>query len=404
MKTSLYSTTALAAAGLLTLGASDAFAQAAAPAAPEKLKLELGGFFNQLIGFQTAETAATRTFDQKSDSEVYFQGTVKLDSGINVGMLVQLETDAHASSTSSAFSGTSTAQSNVNNNYIDESYMRIYGDFGEFRLGNMDGLSQGISIAAPNVGLVNIANSDLDAWIKKPSGQATISSTCCSSTLGGGDLNRVGYVSPSIAGFRAGGSYAPSSANSNAQPGDGINDNETYQLDAAIQYTSPKIMDTTFRGYVGWWRNGGAKRPNTATTTADAAAFTAQSENWSFGADATWGDITIGAGYQNSDNGPETSVQNASKTNDQRSYNAGIAYKPAAFALSYTWQYRESEVTSANPDNDSTTRHVIGATYPVGPGVTLGAQAVYQKWVSESNAAASEDKAWALIGGIGVSF
>ncbi|MCD6074943.1 MAG: hypothetical protein K0Q70_1826, partial [Rhodospirillales bacterium] len=50
MKKTLYSTTALAAAGLLTLGASDAFAQAAAPAAPEKLKLTLGGFMNQYIG------------------------------------------------------------------------------------------------------------------------------------------------------------------------------------------------------------------------------------------------------------------------------------------------------------------------------------------------------------------
>ena len=59
MKKTLYSTTALAAAGLLTFGASDAFAQAAAPAAPQKPQMAIGGFFTAYAGYASNSTKAS---------------------------------------------------------------------------------------------------------------------------------------------------------------------------------------------------------------------------------------------------------------------------------------------------------------------------------------------------------
>ena len=166
MKKTLYSTTALAAAGLLTLGASDAFAQAAAPAAPEKLKIALGGFMTQTIGWSdqkgafegaTAQTGGRngyKNFDTKNDAEIYFTGSVKLDNGMTVALTVQLEADA-----ASANGG----------NTIDESFLTVSGDFGTFKVGEMDGNANGLSISTPFSGATGFGNGDIGAWIVRPS-------------------------------------------------------------------------------------------------------------------------------------------------------------------------------------------------------------------------------------------
>jgi outer membrane protein OmpU len=415
MKKTLYSTTALAAAGLLTLGAGDAFAQAAAPAAPQKLKVELGGFHNQLIGFvdhsdktENALGNEFRNFDQKSDSEIYFTGSVKLDNGITVSLMVQLETDevtGTAGSNIAINSGTTTTLA-PHTNYIDESYLRLTGDFGEVRLGTMDGASQALGVQAPGVGLLNISNTDISTWLNKPSGNSA-STTCCGSTFGGGDAQRVYYITPSFAGFRAGGSYTPSNTNAgniaNAIPTNGGADNNGWTIDLAAQYAD-KIGDVGFRAYVGWWENGGATRPGVGSSASAAALGSFQQKNISVGADVTFGDITIGAGALKTDDRANSEVDNTANSNDKLAYNAGIAYKPGPWAASFTYQHVELSALSTDPDSDSVNRFVIGATYDIGPGVALGAQLIHQRYYDEADAANGEDKQYGLIGGIAVSF
>ena len=121
MKKVLYSTTALAAAGALALGASDALAQSKA----KPLSMSVGGYFNSFMGYaeqdSSFESTASATgrvgydqFNIINDSEIYFRGSTKTDSGIGVSVTVQLESDQVSNASA----------------HIDESYMTLSGGFG----------------------------------------------------------------------------------------------------------------------------------------------------------------------------------------------------------------------------------------------------------------------------------
>ena len=123
MKKSLYMTTALAAAGVLALGATDAVAAEKA----KKMSIANGGFFKSMIAFaqndgsfESTTSGTSRThydaFNIVNDSEIYFKGNTKLDSGVRVDVIVQFETDA--------VKGGAT---------IDESYVKLTGGFGDIK-------------------------------------------------------------------------------------------------------------------------------------------------------------------------------------------------------------------------------------------------------------------------------
>ena len=92
MKKFLFSTTALAVAGAFAFSND-------ASAAAKPISIGVGGFMSQEMGFGSnsgtfdtpADGTGTRrdSFNTVSDSEIYFTGTTKLDSGISVSVTVQ---------------------------------------------------------------------------------------------------------------------------------------------------------------------------------------------------------------------------------------------------------------------------------------------------------------------------
>ena len=129
MKKHLLTSTALVAAGLMAVSA---------PAIAGSKSLVLKGDTRQLIGvgenddaFDAQLNGATATnagqrvgFDQQTDGEIHFVGSVTLDNGIKIKTNVQLEANS--------------AAVDSGNDDIDEHWMRISGSFGEIRLGTMD--------------------------------------------------------------------------------------------------------------------------------------------------------------------------------------------------------------------------------------------------------------------------
>ncbi len=366
MKKTLYSTTVLAAAGLLTLGASDAFAQAAAPAAPEKLKLTLGGFMNQYIGYVdqdgAGQAAQLKHFDQKSDTEIYFTGSVKLDNGITASVVVQLEADTGTTET------------------FDESYLRLDTDLGQFRLGQSDAASLALSVEGPYVG-INFYNGDQATWIVGPTGNnAGIGGT----TIGGGDDNRVYYITPAFFGFRAGASYAASSTeNLQTQP----LVTETDITDIALQWTG-KVGDFGIRASTGYyWTEG-------STSTSSGS-----NRNFRLGGDVTFADFTLGAGWKR-----QTGKQGDAAGGDVLSWNAGLVYKPGPWSVGLTYAQADAEATRTLPGEDEARRWMLGATYSVGPGVELMSNVLYHRYNDEANRNTEENKGIAVIGGIQIAF
>jgi len=194
MKKTLYSTTALAAAGLLTFGASDAFAQAAAPAAPQKLQMAIGGFFTAYAGYASNSTKAStdsgitanyNSFDIKNDSEISLKGTVALDNGMKVYLQIEFETDP-ATAGGNTTNGNTTAQV-----ALDESYLGIdTNGYGDIRIGNQKLASGTVGgISAPTAGGLNKMNGDTSLWVVRPSSGMTIASAFAG--LSGADQNRI---------------------------------------------------------------------------------------------------------------------------------------------------------------------------------------------------------------------
>ena len=198
MRKSLYMTTALAAAGLLAFGASDANA---------KVNLKLGGFLVSYVGyaeqdasFESTAGATNRvgydSFNIVNDTEVYFTGGTKLDNGVNVSVIIQMEGDP------SGGAGT-----------IDESYVKLTGGFGDLRLGTTKHASFVLRHGAPGVGMIGLGNPDTNNWIVRPAASSVAAGQ--STHIGGGDQQKIVYITPRMNGFRVGAGYTPSTAASN---------------------------------------------------------------------------------------------------------------------------------------------------------------------------------------------
>jgi predicted porin len=376
MKKTLYSTTFLATAGILALSSGDAFAQAAAPAA-EKLKIAIGGYMAQYVGFSDQDgdfeksTAALgnvrKTFDQKSDSEVYFSGSVKLDNGMTVSVMSQLETQRSTGATG---------------DWIDESYMTVNTAYGDLKLGATDSVGGTLGVSAPSVAFNNPATGDQSNWAIAPS--ATLANSGGIGIGGADDSNKVTYISPALAGFRVGVTYIPSSTNTESQPI--VTETDTY--DFALQY-SGKFDTVAFRAYGEWFRS-------------NASTETASTENWAIGADVTFADFTIGAGYQDTEG--QAAAMGASTSSDLWAFNVGVKYAPGPYSIGLHYAHREAKDTINDTDEDKHDRITLGAQYVMGPGVTAGVDLFRHKFSDELDTDATENTAWAVVGGIKVDF
>jgi predicted porin len=375
MKKTLLRTTFLATAGLLAFGAGDAFAQAAAPAA-EKMKISVGGFMLQTLGWADQdsaferETSGYKSFDTKSDSEVHFKGSLVLDNGLTVAVVAEMEADVQTSGGSVQ---------------MDESYLTIGSTtLGTLLLGSADGAGSALNVQAPWTGALNPYTGDMPAWVIDPGGVADDISI--SQNAGGSnDDNIIRYISPTLFGFRAGLSYASSQTDSSTQP----TVTETDQWEGGLQF-SEKFGDFAVRASGIYWRT------NAATLTTDL-------DGWAIGADVTFADFTFGGGYGEANQDGAT-LAAATTAADTDTWNVGLKYAPGPWEVAFTYGRQKAKSTAADTDDDTHSRWILGGRYTLGPGVTLQASAIRLAYDVEADNATLENDGWAVVGGIQVDF
>jgi len=170
MRKLLLSSTALASAAVLT--ANIAVADVSISAATEWKYMST-----------SSQVTAEDGTEFGTDSEIAFKFSNKTDSGLDIGYVVELESDASTSAS-----------------YIDESSLSISGGFGKIVLGMNDGVGDNYGIEAEDA----VAEEQAPTLASATIGQDTDIS------ISSNDSNKVAYHLPAMGGFTAGASFEDS--------------------------------------------------------------------------------------------------------------------------------------------------------------------------------------------------
>ena len=374
MKKILLGSTAIVAAGMI---ASVPSANAAS-----KMKLSVGGYMEQWVGFTSGDDGAGQDysgFSTVSDGEIHFKGKTKLDNGITVGVNVQLEAQQGG-------------------DQIDEQYMTVSGAFGQIIIGDENSAMYKMHYAPSDFG-IGTNSGDVTSW-NKPVSDAEGDSIA----MGGhyrapfgatyiepdaiNDAAKISYFTPRVSGFQLGVSYAPDAAqDNNSQPNrDAVNSD--YIMVGANFVQKMGGMSVGISGGYG--------------TVTDAAAGGVEPEATSFGIKLGIGGVSAGVSYANfSDHGEK----------DQEGINAGVAYSSGPMGVSVAYYHGEKDGNngSAATLNNQAERDVIhlSAKYAMGPGVTLAGtlgHAVYSSDDADIDNSVDESASTYVVMGLKVGF
>jgi len=352
MKKILMATTAVAA---VALASGDAFAQSSA-AGP--IRLGLGGYFQfyGVFGDQTNEPGYPgefrHNFDFKREGEIFFTGQTKLDNGLQVGVDVQLEAESCG-------------------DQIDESYIWFQGNWGRLILGSENSAAYLLAVGAPSVdanfdgqdpnyrlfnGVVadpraGLGGSGIDAWVVNVTG----------------DSEKITYLSPRIAGFRAGLSFTPDNSEDGTAGGQiatkggsfaGMPLNNTVGqwsnvISAGLNYEG-KLGAVSLLAGVGY-EYGQLESDSPADIYKNRQAIQA-------GIDLGFAGFHFGGGYYHDNNGIEDDGA-------QDSFGIGLTYAMGPLTLGAS--YFNSERELGGNDEEKLERILVGARYALGPGVDL---------------------------------
>jgi outer membrane protein OmpU len=389
MKKSLYLTSALVAASVLALGSTGAMA------AGKALSVKVSGSYKAQVGYakqsagfiQTNDGTATtsyNTIDVKTDSEVHFKASGTTDSGLKIGVGIELESDQNKNA----------------GDHIDGSYMTIGGGFGTLMMGSSAAAAAVLAVNAPSTGAVGVFGGDSSAWVVKPTAVAV--SPVVGGNIGGNDKMKIRWTSPSFSGFTAGASYVPdlSSADGNMPSNGGNGGTDASQVDVALKY-SGKMGTNAVSGAAGGWS------VDPTTTAANASTAT---EGYSLGVSTTMGAITVGAGYKEIDTkghqigGRQISLSGTANSQDEEAVNFGISWAQGKTTVALNYFNVEKEMASATDGEDSVTKWTLGLKYGMGPGIDFLGTVQNVNWQDEGTLALNNNKGTAFVGGVAVKF
>lgn len=334
--------------------------------------LENGAVTGSELGFNRRSTGFS------TDGEVHFNGSTTLDNGIGVAVQIELEVLDN--------SGATTPQ-----DVIDEHYITLSGGFGSVRLGVEDTIGNSYSTTAPvGAGLFGVNS---PGFVASNIGANAIGSNSTILTLGG-DAASIRYETPSFAGFRMGFSYAPDSGGTNnAQEVDIGADGTLGQADQlGSVYGVAAAYAGTFGDIGVNWSGALAYGENDDTdrrcTGYGYGAGCADPWEWQTGLNVTFFGFTVGGSFRHGGNvgsvrgdtsdvwdaglsyntGPVTVGMSMSKGSYNR---VGVRSDVAAFDAAVGAIGGVGGVLVGGAAAGTLTVVQLGATYALGPGVSL---------------------------------
>ena len=383
MKKQWLASTALCAVAGLSL--------AAPAAAQDKMKIGIMGFAKQEFGYvwqrdfdSTAGAPSDRSgFDQQSDVEIQFRGQLKLDNGITVLVHVDLEGETSA-------------------DQIDEQYMRIFGSFGDIRLGALNAAPYLMSYFAPNYG-VGIDEAFIQNYISYPGGGFAGTNSVFMQTariVADNDGNKIAYFTPRLFGFQAGVSYTPDLA----QDDDAFRSGNLRYRDAvsvALNYDN-KFGPLYLAGNVGFfYADAPVSTPGTGAE--DLKAF-------NVGANIGYAGFLLGGEFQRYMSGSVISSANSQTLVAGTSargtvWNVGGAYSFGPYGVSLAYYSGSNDGFTAVAGKNEAEWLMLSGKYALGPGIDLYGSIAHASYDDDiKTTSVGDNDGWATIGGIRITF
>ena len=370
MKRGLLATTALAAGLTFTASgiANTASAQSAKPS------LTLSGSSEQEFGYAENDGRLGRVgFDQHSDGEVHFNFKTTLDNGLKISGRIELE-------------------GNTSSDQIDEHFMRITGSFGQITLGSDDNVANGFSIEPPQEG---IGIADIDKWVHEQNVDGFLNQDYDNASE---DSEKVSYVTPSFAGFKAGISYIPAwDQDSNSSP-----------ASQTAQYSSGWAFGLNYEGKMGGVSIEAGVNHLTFTDGPSAAMAIGDPRSTNAGVKLGFGGFSIGVTGGWVDD-MRQGTGSDSELEDGTMYEIGVGYGQGPWGVALTYHHGEVDGLTSDPDKDESDLILLAASYKLGPGVTVHGNVFHADWqgeASDSDTATTADgnDGTGAVVGIKVSF
>jgi predicted porin len=348
MKKHLLTSTALVAAGLMAVSA---------PAIAGSKSLVLKGDTRQLIGVGENESAfdeqlngATATnagqrvgFDQQTDGEIHFVGSVTLDNGIKIKTSVQLEANSAAVDSS--------------DDDIDEHWMRISGSFGELRLGTMDDAAMAMTtgyLGTWGTAAGVLPAFDIADWVTNPS---TVATSTVARVDSSSDGNHIAYYTPRTAGFQVGASFIPSTSedDDNERALNSAGDSDGYSV--GVNYVT-KFEGAKIGAAFGYGTNK-ESTVNRSDPEVYGVAFTVSA-----------GAFKVNASYVDKDD--QTNDAGVTTVAGQETFEIGMKYSAGGNAFSIGYQTAEATTSAGTAfDGDEHSAMVVSYSRALMPGVSF---------------------------------
>jgi outer membrane protein OmpU len=376
MKKALIGTSALIAVGLLT-------AQGAVAA--DKISLGLSGNYRVVGGMVSQDDGATesaanaRDHGIGTDGKINFSGSTTLDSGIEVGVRVELEAQAGAGVTDT----------------VDEHFVYIENTdvWGRLEFGDRDGADNKMNVLAPFVFgpmIVGVQTIMLASAPGAGGGNAFLSTNSAAVPVVvpglSGDSTKITYYTPKFSGAQIGVSYTPES---------GENRGAGFGTAAGGTDTTATDLSEILEIGANWSGSMGDASVRVSATMANASGESASGVNvndrdeWTAAFSVSMNGISFGAQYQNGETGggsASTVVQR-----DDIEMRAGLTYGSGAWTYGVEYASREIEVSATG--EDQVTIWGLGANRSLGAGISAGIGVHMWDWSDDLSAKASENDA-----------
>ena len=319
----------------MTTAAAGAFACAGVIAAgpvsaADMLSVGVHGYMEQWVGISNIDgvmidgAEKEGAIEVQADTEIHFRGSLEADNGLTFTVDVQLE-------------GTNNAE-----NYIDESFVKITGDFGDLRIGSEDAASNLMHYGHQDVG-VGFTAGDTANWL----GFGT-PNTYGQGSAGFTDIPRIVYYTPRMTGVQLGVSYTP-----DGKVGQAVQNGKTKTANNDRDSSS---IGLNYKGAIG------------ESSVAFSAGYHAESAAMSGDDDSTYTNLGLQVGmgafgfnvaYAEADDGVD-----GDSAKDTETVTAGAKYTdgPMAVSIGYGMEDRGdgSEMTSV----------MLSGSYALAPGVS----------------------------------